>query len=132
MREIKFRAWNKRDGEWADINQLTDWGSCEITACVGMGNKIYPYQTMRIESDAIYELMQYTGLKDKNGKEIYEGDVVSIKPNFHIAEPHVVVNWDKDELAWSFGCHTFVIDGALDEIEVIGNIYENEDLITRV
>lgn len=121
MREIKFRAWNKRDKQWANINQLTDWDSCEMTACVGMGNEKYPYQTMRIESDAIYELMQYTGLKDKNGKEIYEGDVLK--------DSHGNTSLVNDPILgkWVYIHHHEC--GMVDEMEVIGNIYENPELL---
>jgi len=78
-------------------------------------------------------LMQYTGLKDKNGVEIYEGDVVNI------IDPHVetwgeVVYWEHDASFGVMGSGTFreLLSSAHRserELEVIGNIYENPELL---
>lgn len=142
-REIKFRAWNKKQNEWANINQLSDWGSCEITAAVGMGNEQYPYQTMRIVSDDVYELMQYTGLKDKNGKEIYEGDIVrydeSEKINRWVSGEKAVVIWMPPRFTFRVKPYDKFVGSnqnlpSVDDqefIEIIGNIYENPELLTK-
>jgi len=61
VREIKFRAWNKENKKM-DYFHLTHGDS------YGIGGDIFPE----------YEIMQYTGLKDKNGKEIYEGDIMKV------------------------------------------------------
>ena len=37
-REIKFRAWDKKNNVWADLNELSDWGSASFTATIGFGN----------------------------------------------------------------------------------------------
>ena len=82
-------------------------------------------------------LMQYTGLKDKNGKEIYEGDIVKAS-SLNIAEIYVC-RWDEDFLAFQFeGKYKNRLDdwidcelggGSYNRIEVIGNIYENRGLL---
>lgn len=66
--------------------------------------------------DEGFDIMQYTGLEDKNGVEIYEGDIVIAQ---YTASPQIITNkvyWE--ELLWTW-----------EEIEIIGNIYENPELI---
>jgi uncharacterized phage protein (TIGR01671 family) len=71
------------------------------------------------------ELMQYTGLKDKNGKEIYEGDLLSN------SEFIGQIVWDIGGFDWvkSNGVEYFIGNLKTTDIEVVGNIYENPDLL---
>lgn len=121
MREIKFRAWNTK------INQM--WFGFFIMAENGV------VWLDREDGDGMQEcsqddfiLMQYTSLKDKNGKEIYEGDI--LQSEFPVQEfngnARHTVEWMAENVnGWSF--KPSLIDNY--EMEVIGNIYENKSLL---
>lgn len=120
MREIKFRAWDKSRNEMLEVYEI--WFTfatnrqrktlSEPSYSTSTGNHSF-------ESDC---LMQYTGLNDKNGKEIYEGDIL------HNAGSVAVVSF-KDG-AFGVGEFRFPLDKfAGKNKEVIGNIYENPDLV---
>ncbi|MBN6889826.1 putative phage protein (TIGR01671 family) [Cytobacillus horneckiae] len=113
MREIKFRAWDNSRKEMEYINNMY-W--FEENGVDDINNNVF------------LDFMQYTGLKDKNDKEIYEGDVVTGVNRIFEGEILQDVNflngcfmfgnWNAHEF---FNNHQF--------IEVIGNIYENPELI---
>jgi len=125
-REIKFRAWvDSRHG----FGKMINWE--------GLQEPFDPWESEQSYLDFLLKyknvkdgdiLMQYTGLKDKNGKEIYEGDVV--KTDNITASGEIV--WDR--FAWFIKLprekdfyHQF-IDATGQSHEVIGNIYENPEL----
>jgi uncharacterized phage protein (TIGR01671 family) len=141
MREIKFRAWNKVDEHMVEPEDLYD-----------------PY----IFRDSPYhELMQYTGLKDKNGVEIYEGDILASEPSYYRKidgtrdmripessrwQQKQVVEWGKwqdfsggyeaepgEFYGWSINPEELNPPSYSSErdsgSEVIGNIYENPELL---
>ena len=123
MREIKFRAWDKVKNKMLNIKKVewhaTDGFYSHVNGISCHANK-----------DII--LMQYTGLKDKNGKEIYEGDIVkyTMRDNFGGETGTSVVRWNDN----CCGFRPFSCDYELDKrefeiIEIIGNIYENPELI---
>lgn len=104
-REIKFRAWDKKDKLWVagfNIPQSginTEWG-----------DKV---------------LMQFTGLKDKNGKEIYEGDIVKLK----YGPPYEVKYSQKDAMFILTTTNSVGLGMDLVDKEIIGNVWENSDLL---
>ena len=130
MREIKFRVWDKKfkmmlSPELIDID--FNEGKIEVTTDTLRYDEVY---TDEIKD---FVLMQYTNLKDKNGKEIYEGDILK---KFDDVPINLYVKYDTDmgeyllvkEEEWEdslYGCMCF------NEVEVIGNIYENEDLLKQ-
>lgn len=127
MREIKFRAWDKEKQRMCRVINISpnDDGTAAVVTLFANGieasivGENYPRR---------FELMQYTGLKDKNGEEIYEGDIVK----FHDTDPR----WSIRQVVWidgaGFGLEprsAFDLFTKEDQIEVIGNIYENADLL---
>ena len=131
MREIKFRAWDRKRGRmrFGNDNLLISLGGL-LFWDVG-----YKEPDMLGEDESQdYTLMQYTGLKDKNGVGIYEGDVLSSHEPRWPAAGHQdcsgVVAW-RDEYA-HYGCGRWKLDtGNINylQLEVIGNIHENPELL---
>lgn len=121
MRETKFRAWHKKDKE------MWDWKYLLKTMVGGTRQNAFSRDDL--------ELMQFTGLRDKNGKEIYEGDILAMPYGGHPAR------WTVGELSeygLYFQRHTIKPYQSpypyrdlrhFDKAEVIGNIYENPELL---
>lgn len=117
MREIKFRAWLNDDKRMVNILALDFLHKTWIA-----------HKDLCGSFDDI-ELMQYTGLKDKNGKEIYEGDIIKCKIGNVDFKGYVYfyggrfefIDFEDDEET-EFLCYC-------DEPEVIGNTYENPELL---
>lgn len=127
-REIKFRAWHKVQKQMFTALYLTFSGR------IGVWNNNeteidfiseYPY----------LELMQFTGLKDKNGKEIYEGDILesaSWTKNTRQKHPYHLVEWKGAAWVATEYNGTMKVSPDLDvknDWEVISNIYENPELL---
>lgn len=146
MREIKFRAWDKDYKKMitnfllpesksfgmhrmaisftGEVFTFTDWNMAEYDEDGMYNSAKYPSR---------FKIMQYTGLKDKNGKEIYEGDIVcdrwanfytpifrnGIYMAYNVKDLHLTKQEPSTQfnVIWKNGC------------EVIGNIYENPDLL---
>ena len=129
MREIKFRAWIEPKG--ADFRAMANVSSIdfETRKIVVTFNNPYFAQTKFEFGDGDYTLMQSTELKDKNGREIYEGDILEIK---HL------MGCETGELIFKYGAFLFDDGGYSylgdhlansEYIKVIGNIYENPELL---
>jgi len=141
MREIKFRAWNKKERRFIEVHTLEGTGN-KFLFCSDENEKRYC-----IGVDV--EILEYTGLKDKNGKEIYEGDILkfpeahknwygyisfvehfrgefrlfSIKKTLDIEKPYVY--------ALSVTVETKLDNSYKSFLEIIGNIYEHSHLLIK-
>src|SRR5258708_442146 len=121
-REIKFRTWFK------DIKRMV------ITDQITLISPVYA-----MDDGGNVVTMQFTGLTDKNGKEIYEGDLLLVgKDEDHRFYPPVFVKWRNDRWVfasqqggcWSFQDSYFGLDTMLatgNVVQVIGNIYETPE-----
>ena len=128
MREIKFRCWDTENKQMLKVQELdfedTFYGG-RLSIRVDMYNDYFDIEDMI--------LMQYTGLKDKNGKEIYEGDIVIVFTNKKwrigkIIYEHSGFTIDvtnNKELEYG---RTSIIESLT---EVIGNIYDNPELLEK-
>ena len=116
MRESKFRTW--------DGLRMTKSGI------------MFNSTTGHLLAIANQPLMQYTGLLDKNGKEIYEGDIVSFNTSYELDNDDcsgiTEVKWIEKEA----GFFPFTLNNRwrcdVENVEVIGNIYENPELLVEV
>ena len=132
MREIKFRSW------WKDTKRFLD---CDEWYMTCSGAKYLHYAVMPYKDDN-FIIEQYTGLKDKNSKEIYEGDIVKVNDDFdkyglnagEIYEVYFNAGGfrckPKYESSIARGDKGFWIDNGND-YEVIGNIHENPELLEK-
>jgi len=118
MREIKFRAWNK---------------TLEV-----MHLNIHKYDSLpeKLARPDEYHIMQYTGLKDKNVVEIYEGDIIKHFYEEFFSDGKAVgyIDWDQNDACFKVEYNTGSraipdIDIDFEEFEVIGNIYQDSHLL---
>lgn len=132
MREIRFRAWDKKEKKMYRVYGLDFDPKLEVKLTNDPTIDIKSYK--RVLWNDI-ELMQFTGLKDKNGREIYEGDVVGCADSDYSAIGLGEIVWNQNgyfEIDYHNGNRNFIPKEELHEIygfEVIGNIYENPELV---
>ena len=132
MRKIKFKAYIEMENKIKDVCTMDfdeeTIGVLEINLMGQPFIKIWDLDQVK--------LMQYTGLRDKNGVEIYEGDNIHAEGNYpgkgwydtgeHDYNFNGVVTWEQEDLAWK--CEGYYLN-ELDCIKIIGNIFENPELI---
>ena len=125
MREIKFRAWDEEEQEMLDWDKFFNFDIAQVFESEGSWG-IYP--------------MQYTGLKDKNGTEIYDGDYIrySMRTINGSIYTHVCRVFQHESGTWRIegyheDNHSYETKGTVYAAhlicEVIGNIYENPELL---
>lgn len=125
MKNIKFRGWHKEKKAMFDVFGFDV-------------NHVYSFKTEGLEippEREEVELMQYTGLKDINGKEICEGDLLEFEIEDELGNFINVVIWEK-------GCFALRAEKEYDYVDyplfewingrIIGNIYENPELLAKI
>jgi len=134
MREIKFRAWVYDEEKEED----------KMVNVIGIffkGNSFIPHRVIIDDEEKIWllqnsELMQFTGLKDSKGKEIYEGDI--IKHEFGLSKKSLIgiVRYNKEfarfQVESSSDFAGLILTTTLKTEEVIGNEFENPELLKEV
>ena len=121
MREIKFRAWDKTENHMYKWENLLNQNLKNI---------------FTIPKQCGYNIMQFTGLHDKNGKEIYEGDIVSFNLKSDSEGQPYIIGYIEYQTTFS-GYRimsfegSFALDYNIKDIEVIGNIYDNPELLEK-
>lgn len=123
MREIKFRAWDKNKNKWA--GNIEDYMFGEVLLDCPTESVVNTINILFSDKEDGLVWMEFTGLKDKKGKEIYEGDIVRTEiPQFGNTP-----RYENSEIKYN-GCRFNIWEDY--EKEVIGNIYENPKLLRRV
>jgi uncharacterized phage protein (TIGR01671 family) len=115
MKEIKFRAWDKHKRAVCSLR--------EFDPCIIVQEGCF---TIYQGEDCDFEFMQYTGLKDMNGKDIYEDDIIECFCKYHDGEKYIV-NYE-DGGFYPFADNDDGIPYVKsEECEVVGNIHENKE-----
>ena len=120
MREIKFRAWDKQEKQIVYPRKFSFETHETLVWCWRNGDFVW-------RGEEEFEIMQYTGLEDKNGKEIYEGDIIKAMIDYGPGGEHQQVfkvtlgSFGVNIQEWNYK------EGILPE--VIGNIHENPELL---
>lgn len=146
MRPIKFRAWDKENKKWLHDFRIHPEG--HVMAATGLLDDMNAGENLQfwlyeksVKTMDNMELMQFTGLLDKNGKEIYEGDIFQSR-NKNESDMQGEIYFEAGCFKMEYGYQKptknqrkdYFLSGSIGEdgakeIEVIGNIYENPELL---
>jgi uncharacterized phage protein (TIGR01671 family) len=133
MRSIEYRAWNKKKQQMCNVLRIDFWrpvpnGGLEPCAC----QLLHKGKADIVVIEDI-ELIQYTGLKDKNDRKIFEGDIIGIKDAtakvvFWERPPEFGLDFSHNEDKW---CEDWNLSDDGERMEIIGNVYEHPELLEQ-
>jgi uncharacterized phage protein (TIGR01671 family) len=121
MREFKFRYWDTANGNWKKKFHYFDLEPRKDSLVVGCEIIVLP-----LDRPNRYIIQQYTGLKDDNGKEIYEGDIMK----HHNTNRYGVVKMEMGQWLLHFKETNVFYDLYGSDNEVVGNIFEDPELLS--
>jgi len=141
-REIKFRAWDDLNKKWLLGYEYKNLGGFSLTGeCVLLGEWGGVFDTFMFGKDGKkwddLKIMQFTGMKDKNDKEVYDGEIVTYKRSignwigqYMITTHKIVFNEEIFAFVMEYGSQYIKLRKHWGyEYEVIGNIYQNQELL---
>jgi uncharacterized phage protein (TIGR01671 family) len=136
MRELKFRVWNKKEKKFEQLDNF--WVSADnLYKCFMEWHPEIDGEMVFETNETYFIFQQYTGLKDKNGKEIYEGDVIKYHRVFEskrgVIELTSCIKFQNGAFGFDMKGFNdmFMSLGDDSDIEVIGNIFENNELLEK-
>jgi uncharacterized phage protein (TIGR01671 family) len=134
-RELKFRIWDKELKDFIYTEKYTEKVVNESDFCIGGDFSSFSFDGGRDWSEGVFQ--QFTGLKDKNGTEIYEGDVIEFslkdfKQIYQVYWNQEMLRWDyaslKDNIEDPCACEYNLFERNFSNAKIVGNIFESPEL----